>query len=94
MKTLVVCFAIWMFAVPAAIGLFLIFTSIAVHIPALYITSTFLALALCIFSLIWGAMWFEPFSMPSFWLFPRTHQQTNSIQEKKHEKSLECEVRS
>lgn len=74
MKILVVCFAIWMFAVPAAVGLFLIFTCMAVHIPALYIASTFLALALCIFAVMWGALWFEPFSRPSLWLFPRTHQ--------------------
>ena len=92
MKTLIVCFAIWMFVVPAAVAMFLIFTFLAVHIPALYITSTFLALALCIFAMAWGPFWPEPFLRPSFWLFPKTHQHTNSIQEKKHEKSLECEV--
>jgi ABC-type phosphate transport system permease subunit len=94
MKTLIVCFAIWMFAVPAAVAMFLIVTFLAARIPALYITSTFLALASSIFAMVWGLFWLEPFLRPSFWLFPKTHQHTNSIQEKKHEKSLECEVRS
>ncbi|MBZ5700438.1 MAG: hypothetical protein LAN84_01175 [Acidobacteriia bacterium] len=94
MKTLIVCFAIWMFAVPAAVAMFLIFTFLAARIPAVYITSTFLALASCIFAMVCGPFWLEPFSMPTFWLFPRTHRQTNSIQEKKHDNSLESEVRS
>lgn len=92
MKTLIVCFAIWMFAVPAAVAMFLIVTFLAVHIPALHITSTVLALALSILAMVWGPFWLEPFLRPSFWLFPKTQQCTNSIQEKKHEKSLECEV--
>ena len=94
MKTLIVCFAIWMFVVPAAVAMFLIFTFLAARIPAMYMTSTFLALALSILAMGWGPFWIEPFLRPSFWLFPKTQQHTNSIQEKKHEKSLECEVRS
>jgi len=94
MKKLIVCFAIWMFVVPAAVAMFLIVTFLAVHIPVLYITSTSLALALSIFATVWGPFWLEPFLSPSFWLFPKTQQRTNSIQEKKHAKSLECEVSS
>jgi len=94
MKTLIVCFAIWMFAVPAAVAMFLIVTFLAVHTPDPYFTSISLALVFSALAMFWGPFWPEPFFGASFRLFPKTHQHTNSIQEKKHEKSLECEVRS
>jgi len=91
MKTLIVCFAIWMFVVPAAVAMFLIFTVLARE-P--YFTSISLALAFSALAMLWRPFWPEPFFSASFRLFPKTHQHTNSIQEKKHENSLECEVRS
>jgi hypothetical protein len=72
MKILLVCFAIWMFVVPAAVAMFLIFMFLAARIPALYITSTSLALAFSILAMVWGPFWLEPFFGASFWLFPNT----------------------
>ena len=94
MKTLIVSFAIWIFVVPAVVTVFLIFTFLAAHIPDLYFAFASLALAFSILTMVWGPFWLEPFSSASFWLFPKSQQRTNSIQEKKHEKCLEGQVRS
>jgi len=94
MKTLVVSFEIWIFVIPAAVAVFLIFTFLAAHIPDLYFAFASLALAFSILTMVWGPFWLEPFSSVSFLLFPESQQHTNSIQEKKHEKCLEGQVRS
>jgi len=94
MKTLVVSFVIWIFVIPAAVAVFLIFTFLAAHIPDLYFTFASLALAFSILTMVWGPFWLEPFSSVSFSLFPDSQQHTNSIQEKKHEECLEGQVRS
>jgi len=94
MKTLVVSFVIWIFVIPAAVAVFLIFTFLAAHIPGLYFPFASLALVFSILTMVWGPFWLEPFSSVSFSLFPESQQQTNSIQEKKHEKCLEGQVRS
>ena len=94
MKTLVVSFAIWIFVVPSVVTVFLIFTILVAHSPDRYFTFAMLALALSILTMVWGPFWLEPFSSVSFWLFPKSEQHTNSIQEKKYEKYLERQVRS
>ena len=94
MKTLIVSFAIWIFVVPAVVAIFLISTAVAVRTPDLYFTVTPLALALSILAMVGGPSWLEPFLTASVRSFPRTQQHTNSIQEIKHEKSLEGRIRS
>ena len=93
MKTLIVSFAIWIFVVPAVVAIFLISTAVAVRTPDLYFTLTALALALSILAMVGGPSWLEPFLTASVRSFPRTQQHTNSIQEIKHEKSLEVQSR-
>jgi len=94
MKTLIVSFAIWIFVVPAAVAAFLIYTTVAVRTPDLYFTVIAVALALSILAMVSGPSWLEPFFTASIRLFPKSQQHTNSIQEIKHEKSLEGRIRS
>ena len=94
MKTLIVSFAIWLFVVPAVVTVFLIFTFLVAHSADRYFTFATVALAFSILTVVWGPFWLEPFSSVSFSLFPESQQHTNSIQEKKHEKCLEGQVRS
>jgi hypothetical protein len=94
MKTIFVSFAIWIFVVPAVVSVFLIFTFLAAHRQDRYFTFATFALAFSILTIVWGSFWLEPFSSASLWLFPKSQQHTNSIQEKKHEKYLEGHVRS
>jgi len=94
MKTLIVSFAIWIFVVPAVVTVFLIFTFLVAHSPDRYFTFATLALAFSILTMVWGPFCLEPFSSASFWLFPKSQQRTNSIQEKKYEKYLDGQVRS
>ena len=94
MKTLVVSLAIWIFVVPAVVTAFLIFTFLRAYSPDRYFTLATLALAFSILTMVWGTFWLEPFSSASLWLFPKSHQRTNSIQEKKYETYLEGHVRS
>jgi hypothetical protein len=92
MKTLIVSFAIWIFVVPAVVAVFLIFTFVA-DSPDLYPALASLALAFSILTLVWGRFWLAPFSSASFWLFPKSQQRPNSIQEKKYENYLDGQVR-
>ena len=94
MKTLAVSFAIWVFVVPAAIAVLLIFKFLFSHVPDFYIASASLALAFSILTMVWGPFWLESFSSFSLWLFPRSQQRTNSIQEKRHEKSIARQIGS
>ena len=88
MKTLIVSFAIWIFVVPAVVAVFLIFTFVA-DSPDLYPALASLALAFSILALVWGRFWLAAFSSASFWLFPKSQQRANPIQEEKDEKCLE-----
>jgi hypothetical protein len=88
MKTLAVSFVIWVFVVPVAVAVLLIFKFLISHVPDLYFASASLALAFSILTMVWGPFWLESFSSFSLWLFPRSRQDANSIQEKRHEKSL------
>ena len=94
MKTLFVSFAIWIFVVPAAVAVFLVYTTVAARTPDLYFSVIALALALSILAMVSGPSWLEPFFRASVRLFPKSQQHTNSIQEIKHEKSLEGQIRS
>jgi hypothetical protein len=94
MKTLIVSFAIWIFVVPAAVAVFLISTTVAVRTPDLYFIVVALALALSILAMVSGPSWLEPFFTASVRLFPKNQDHTNSIQEIKHENSLEGRIRS
>ena len=94
MKTLIVSFAIWIFVVPAAVAVFLISTAVDVRTPDLYFAFTAIALALSILAMVSGPSWLEPFFTASVRLFPKSQQHTNSIQEIKHENSLEGQIRS
>ena len=94
MNTLIVCFAIWIFVVPVAVALFLIFTLLGPSIPDLYFVTTSLALGFSILTMIWGPFWLEPFSSINSRLCAKSQQRANSIQEKKYERCVEGEVRS
>ncbi|MGC2467958.1 MAG: hypothetical protein WA517_22395 [Candidatus Acidiferrum sp.] len=94
MKTLIVSLAIWIFVVPAVVTAFLIFTFLVAHSPDRYFTFATIALAFSIVTMACGPFWLELFSSASFWLFPKSQQRTNSIQEKKYEKYLEGHIRS
>lgn len=94
MKTLIVSFAIWIFVVPAAVAVFLISTTVAVRTPDPYFIVAALALALSILAMVSGPFWLEPFFTASVRLFPKSQHHTNSIQEIKHENSLEGRIRS
>jgi len=93
MKTLIISFAIWVFVVPAAVTVFLIFTLIATRIPDLYFTLITLALTLSILTMAIGPSWLEPVFIISVRSFPNTHQSPTSIQEINHEKSVEGQFR-
>jgi CBS domain containing-hemolysin-like protein len=94
MKTLIVSFTIWIFVAPAAVAVFLISTAVAARTPDLYFAFTAPALAFSILAMISGPSWLEQLFTASVRLFPKTQQHTNSIQEIKHEKSLEGRIRS
>ena len=93
MKTLIVSFAIWIFIVPAVVALFLIFTFLAAYNPDLYPAFASLVLAFSILTMVWGRFWLAAFLSAGFWLFPKSQQRPNSIQEKKYEKYLDGQVR-
>jgi hypothetical protein len=94
MKALIVCFAIWIFVVPAAVAVLLVSTFIVVLSPDLYFSFIALALGLSITAMASGTSWLEPFFTASVRLFPNTLQLPNSIQEIKHEKTLEGQIDS
>ncbi len=93
MKTLIISFAIWVFVVPVVVALFLMFTFIAMRNPDLYFAFTAIALILSILAMASGLSRLAPFSVGSVRSFPRTQQRPNSIQEIKHEKSIEGQFR-
>jgi hypothetical protein len=74
--------------------MFLISTAIAARTPDLYFTFTALALALSILAMVGGPSWLEPFLTASVRSFPKSQHHTNSIQEIKHDNSLEGRIRS
>jgi len=93
MKIFILSFAIWVFVVPAAVTLFLMFTLIVARTPELYFALIALALTLSILTTAIGPSWLKPFYITSVRSFPKTQQSPNSIQEIKHENSLEGQFR-
>ena len=89
MKTLIASFLFLIFVVPAAVALFLIFRFLTSQVPDLYFALVSLGLAFSVLTMVWGPFWLEPFLSPSFRVFPKSRQRTNSIQEKKYEKCVE-----
>jgi hypothetical protein len=79
--------------VPAVVAVFLLFRFLAAYRPVLYPALASLALAFSILTMVWGRFWVEPFLSASFWLFPKSQQRPNSIQEKNYEKYLDGQVR-
>ena len=94
MKTFITSFVISLFAVPAAVALFLIFTFLASQVPDLYYALASLALAFSISTMVWGPFWLEPLPSASFWVFPKSLQRTISIQEENYEECFKGHVRS
>lgn len=94
MKLLIVSFLVSIFVAPAAVGLFLIFRFLTSQVPDLYFVLVSLGLGFSVLTMVWGPFWFPPFLSPSFRLFPKSPQLTNSIQEKKYEECVEGQVRS
>ena len=94
MKALIASFVFLIFVVPAVVALFLIFRFLTSQVPDLHFALVSLGLAFSVLTMVWGPFWLEPFSTVRFWLFPKSQQPTNSIQEKKYEKCLEGQVRS
>jgi len=94
MKLLIVSFLISIFVAPAAVALFLIFRFLSSQVPDLYFVFVSLGLGFSVLTMVWGPFWLEPFLSPSFRVFPKSRQRTNSIQEKKYEKCVEGPVRS
>ena len=93
MKALIVSFAIWVFVVPAIVAVWLIFRFVAALIPDLYLAFIPLALTLSVLTMANGPFWLERFFITSVRSFPQTQQSPNSIQEIKHENSLEGQFR-
>ena len=93
MKTFILSFAIWVFVVPAAVTVSLIFTFIAECIPDFYFAFVALAMTLSALTIASGLFRLEMFFITSVRSFPKTQQSPNSIQEIKHEKSLEGQFR-
>ena len=93
MKALIVSFAIWVFVVPAIVAVWLIFPFVAALIPDLYLAFIPLALTLSVLTMASGPSWLERFFITSVRSFPETQQSPNSIQEIKHENSLEGQFR-
>jgi len=93
MKTFIVSFAIWVFVVPAVVTVWMIFPFVAALIPDLYFAFITLALTLSVLTIASGPSWLEPFFITSVRSFPKTQQSSISIQEIKHEKSLEGQFR-
>jgi hypothetical protein len=72
MKTLIVSFAIWIFVVPAAVAVFLIYTTVAVRTPDLYFSVIALALALSILAMVSGpSLGLNRSSRPAFGYFQK-----------------------
>jgi hypothetical protein len=94
MKILVLSFAIWLFVVPTAVALFLLFTFLAAQTSDLYPAFASLVLGFSISVMVWGPFWLEPLLHVTFRPFPKFQHRTNPIQEKKYEKCLEGQARS
>jgi len=94
MKTLIVCFVLWIFVVPVLAGVFLIFAFIATPVPDLYYAFTSLALSFSLVAIVYGLLRHDRLSSVSFHFFSRNRQSMNFVQEKKYENLVENSARS
>ena len=89
MKLLILSLLISIFVAPASVALFLIFSFLTSQVPDLYFVLVSLGLGFSALTMVWGPFWLEPFLSPTFRVFPKSRQRTNSIQEKQYEKCVE-----
>ena len=92
MKTLIITLFIWIFVVPAATALLLIFGFLAVIVPGLYFPCFFLVLMSYSFLFTFGPFLYSPFRFR--FECPFYNSRTHSIEEKSHDEHQELEVGS
>jgi len=90
MKALAITLFIWIFVVPAATALLLIFGLLAVVVPGCYFPCFFLVLMSYSFLFTFGPFWYSPFRFEC----PLCSSTTHTIEEEKHDEHQEVEVRS
>jgi hypothetical protein len=90
MKTLIITLFIWIFVVPAATALLLIFGLLAVVVPGCYFPCFFLVLMSYSFLFTFGPFWYSPFRFEC----PLCNSRTHSIEEEKHDEHQETELGS
>ena len=90
MKALAITLFIWIFVVPAATALLLIFGLLAVIVPGLYFPCFFLVLMSYSFLFTFGPFFYSPFRFEC----PFCNSRTHSIEEKSHDEHQELEVGS
>ena len=90
MKALAITLFIWIFVVPAAIALLLIFGLLAVIVPGFYFPCFFLVLMSYGFLFTFGPFLYSPFRFEC----PICNSRTHSIEEKSHDEHQELEVGS
>ena len=90
MKALAITLFIWIFVVPAATALLLIFGLLAVIVPGLYFPCFFLVLMSYSFLFTFGPFLYSPFRFEC----PVCNSRTHSIEEKSHDEHQELEVGS
>lgn len=90
MKALAITLFIWIFVVPAATTLLLIFGLLAVIVPGLYFPCLFLVLMSYSFLFAFGPFLYSPFRFEC----PICNSRTHSIEEKSHDEHQELEVGS
>jgi hypothetical protein len=90
MKGLAITLFIWIFVVPAATALLLIFGFIAVIVPGLYFPCFFLVLMSYSFLFTFGPFLYSPFRFEC----PVCNRGTHTIEEKIHDEHQETELGS
>ena len=90
MKALAITLFIWIFVVPGAIALLLIFGLLAVIVPGFYFPCFFLVLMSYSFLSTFGPYLYSPFRFE----FPFCNSRTHSIEEKSHDEHQELELGS
>jgi len=90
MKALTITLFIWIFVVPAATALLLIFGLLAVVVPGCYFPCFFLVLMSYSFLFTFGPFWYSPFRFGR----PVCSSRTHTIEEKTHDEQQEVEIGS
>jgi hypothetical protein len=90
MKALIITLFIWIFVVPAATALLLIFGLLAVVVPGCYFPCFFLVLMSYGFLFTFGPFWYSLFRFEC----PVCSSRTHTTEEKTHDEQQEVEVGS